>query len=414
MPIDLLRQTVASLARRVDRAFAETALRPSASVRSKSSAESLGVAARLRALELIGTFYAEPDPLTTHGRIFPSAPPIVPIVTRARGLGGEGEVLDLQWASEFEPLWSLDAVQERLDRMDPAARDLLTLSARPDAEALLREFGIDQSAGLREKYLRATANRAAHARWFRHAAGPRPVVVMLHGYLGGNFTIEERVMPVRRLFEGGLDVVLTVLPLHGMRRSQARGFRPPAFPSSDPRFTIEGFRQLVWDHRGLFEYLRAGGAPGLGVMGMSLGGFAAALLSTLERGLRFSVLFIPLAAIDQFAHDHGRMLGTTTEQQQQRDALRAAQWPISPLARPPLLAAERVAVVAGEADEVTGLTHAQTLAAHFGTQVSRFEGGHLLHFGRERAFEPVWQMLEHEGFRSVRPLSGRVPKSVRP
>jgi hypothetical protein len=56
MPRDLIRQTVAQLAQRVDRAFAETALRPSASVRSKSSAESLGVAARLRALSLIRQF----------------------------------------------------------------------------------------------------------------------------------------------------------------------------------------------------------------------------------------------------------------------------------------------------------------------------------------------------------------------
>jgi hypothetical protein len=363
---------------------------------------------------LIRTFYGGPDSLATHGRMFPEAPRITPSVSRVRSLNGQGEVLDLRWPSEFSPLWSLDAVQARLDALNVDERDELMVSSRPDAAALLREFGIDQSAPLREKYLRSKANRTAYARWYRHANGPRPVAVLLHGYLGGTFAIEERVLPVRRLFDGGLDVVLTILPLHGPRRSEARGFRPPAFPSSDPRFTIEGFRQLVFDHRALFEYLRHGGAPGIGLMGMSLGGFSAALLSTLEQNLRFSVLFIPLAMIEQFAHDHGRMLGSSAEQEKQRDALRAAQWPISPFARPPLVAAERVAVVAGEADEVTGLAHAEHLAQHFGTHISRFEGGHLLHFGRERAFEPVWQMLEHEGFRSIRPPSGRVLKSVRP
>jgi pimeloyl-ACP methyl ester carboxylesterase len=331
-----------------------------------------------------------------------------------RAIGGVGEVLDLRWPSEFEPLWSLAALQERLETSSAGDREFLRVSSQPDAAALLREFGIDQSASLRDKYLRSRANRTAHARWFRHAAGPRPIAVLLHGYLGGNFAIEERVLPVRRLFDGGLDVVLSVLPLHGSRRSESRGFRPPAFPSSDPRFTIEGFRQLVFDHRALFGYLRDAGAPGLGLMGMSLGGFSAALLSTLEEQLRFSVLFIPLAAIEVFAHDHGRMLGSSAEQEQQRDALRAAQWPISPLARPPLLAADRVAIVAGEADHVTGIAHAERLAEHFGTHISRFEGGHLLHFGRERAFEPVWQMLESVGFRSVRPPSGVVPKLVRP
>lgn len=410
----LFRRTVRDLAQRVDRAFAETALRPSLSTRSKSSAESLGVDARLRALSLIRAFYAGPDALATHGRSFPSPQRISPKLRRVRAMGGEGEVLDLRWPSAFEPLWSLAAVQERLDTLSPADRDALRLSSRPDAEALLREFGLDQSASLRDKYLRLKANQTARARWYRHANGPRPIAVLLHGYLGGNFAIEERVLPVRRLFEGGLDVVLTILPLHGPRRAESRGFLPPAFPSSDPRFTIEGFRQLVSDHRGLFEYFREGGAPGLGLLGMSLGGFSAALLSTLEERLRFSVLFIPLAAIDEFAHTHGRMLGTPAEQEQQRDALRAAQWPISPLARPPLVASDRVVVVAGEADHVTGLAHAEQLARHFGTHISRFEGGHLLHFGRERAFEPVWQMLEHEGFRSVRPANGRAQKSVLP
>ena len=37
-----------------------------------------------------------------------------------------------------------------------------------------------------------------------------------------SFPIEERVLPVRRLFDGGLDVVLTILPLHGPRRSEWR------------------------------------------------------------------------------------------------------------------------------------------------------------------------------------------------
>jgi hypothetical protein len=401
MDSSLFRQTVAQLARGVDRAFANTALRPSASLRRKSSAESLTPDARLRALALIREFYGSRDALHTHGRIFPSPDRIRPQVSRVRSLGRAGEVLDLRWTSEFEPLWSAAVLQERLDALSDDVRAELGLPSAADASQLLREFGIDQSASLRDKYLRAIANRTAHARWFRHASAPRPAAVLVHGYLGGNFAIEERVLPVRRLFDGGLDVLLTVLPLHGPRRSEARGFRPPAFPSSDPRFTIEGLRQLVFDHRGLFDYVRAGGASGLGLMGMSLGGYAAALLSTLEPGLRFSVLFIPLAAIEQFAFDHGRMLGSDTDQAAQREALRAAQWPVSPLARPPLVAADRVAVVAGNSDFVTGLAHAERLAQHFGTRVSRFPGGHLLQLGRERAFEPVWSMLEHEGFRPV-------------
>ncbi|HKP63760.1 MAG TPA: hypothetical protein VJV78_43800 [Polyangiales bacterium] len=404
MPRSLLEHTVGQLARSVDRAFAQTALRPSALTRGSSRAESLSPAARLRALSLVRAFYAGPDTLEREGRFLPRPERISPTLTRVRRLGSAGEVLDLRWPSEFEPLWSVEGLQSRLDAMGPEELVGAGLPARPDATALLRELGIDRRADLREKYLRARGNQTAHARWFRHADGPRPCAVVLHGYLGGNYAIEERVWPVRRLFEGGLDVVLTVLPLHGPRRSEARGLRPPAFPSSDPRFTIEGLRQLVFDHRALFDYLRAGATTGVGLMGMSLGGFGAALLSTLEADLRFSVLWIPLAGIELFAHEHGRMNGDVSEQLAQRDALTAAQWSVSPLARPSLVPSDRVVIVAGEHDRVTGLPHAHRLAAHFGAPVSRFAGSHLLMFGRERAFEPVWSMLEHEGYRpAVKP-----------
>ena len=43
---------------------------------------------------------------------------------------------------------------------------------------------------------------------------------------------------------------------------------------------LEVSAQLVFDHRGLFDYLRARGAPAIGVMGASLGDYSAALLST--------------------------------------------------------------------------------------------------------------------------------------
>jgi pimeloyl-ACP methyl ester carboxylesterase len=211
--------------------------------------------------------------------------------------------------------------------------------------------------------------------------------------MAGNFLIEERVWPVKRLFQSGLDVVLTVLPLHGPRRAEARGYLPPAFPSSDPRFTIEGFRQLVFEHRGLFDYLRQCGAPELGVMGMSLGGYSAALLATVEQALRLAVFLVPLASIEDFAYRSGRMVGDAGEQLAQREALRKAQLAVSPFARPSQLPPERVVAVAGEADLVTGVEQARKLCQHFGSQLSLFHGGHLLHAGREEAFEPVWRLL---------------------
>jgi dienelactone hydrolase len=395
MPKLLFRKTVSQLARGLDRALAGTALNPPHRLRQRSRAESLDHAARMRGLSAIASFYDRPEFLTRENALLPRPLPIAPQVVRVRAYGKTGEVLDLHWPSAFEPLWSTTALLANIDQL--SAEERVTLGWTADSSngsvAVARGLGLDQSAELREKYLRASANQTARARWFRHAGTGHPCVVLIHGYMTGTYAIEERMWPVKRLFQSGLDVVMTVLPFHGARRSEARGYWPPAFPSSDPRFTIEGFRQMVLDHRALFDYLLQGRVSSLGVMGMSLGGYGAALLATLESSLQFAVLFVPLAAIEEFAHRHGRMVGSDADQAAQRDALRRAQRPISPFARPSLVPGERVIVVAGEADQVTGLVDAKRLADHFGAELSLFHGGHLLHAGREQAFAPVWRLL---------------------
>jgi pimeloyl-ACP methyl ester carboxylesterase len=390
----LLLETVASLARGVDRAFARAALEPRREQRRRLAA--VDYPERVRRLGVLASFYGRSEFLARESALLPRPEPIAPQLQRLRGYADGGEILDLSWPSEFEPLWSSRALSEHLASLSAAERARLAVSdsdANSGDELSLR-LGFDQSAPLRDKYLRASANRTARARWFRHGGAPRPCLVLLHGYMGGDFAIEQRVWPVRRLFDSGCDVVLSLLPLHGLRRSEQRGYRPPAFPSSDPRFTIEGFRQLVWDHRGLFDFLLAGRVSRLGMFGMSLGGYSTALLATLEASLQCAALLVPLAAIESLAQYGERELDHERQRSQQRELLRVAQWPVSPIARPSLIASERVVVVAGEADLVTGLAQGQQLAQHFGSQLSVFEGGHLLQIGRERALAPVRRLVD--------------------
>jgi pimeloyl-ACP methyl ester carboxylesterase len=386
----LLRRAVSGLARGLDRAFTEAALTPPKRFSRTSHAERLDHAGRMRALRLIRSFYDRPEFLSLENELFPRPRAIAPKVTRVRPIGAHGDVFDLTWPSEFEPLWSSRALTKHLSGLSEAEKQELGLL--PGAEALAAN-GFDRTGELRDKYLRATENQTAHARWFRHSGPSRPCVVLIHGYIGGNYLLEERIWPVKRLFQSGLDVVLTILPLHGPRRAQARGYLPPAFPSSDPRFTIEGFRQLVFDHRALFDHLQRCGVRDLGVMGMSLGGYSAALLATLERALRFAVFMVPLAAIEDFAYKNGRMVGHAAEQIAQHEALQRAHRVVSPFARAPQLPAARVVCVAGESDLVTGVEPARKLSQHFGGQLSLFHGGHLLHAGREEAFAPVWRLI---------------------
>lgn len=393
----LLRKTVSRLARGIDRAFAGTALAPSRrsrrSLRVDRRAPRMDHAARVRALATVASFYGRPEFLSRQSALLPQPAAVQPEFTRVRSFGARGEVIDLRWPSAFEPLWTPAAVHAHLAALSGEERAALGCPTPDEAVEFVRRLGYDQSGELRDKYLRRVANRSAHARWFKHSGAPRPCVVLIHGYMGGNYLLDERIWPLKRIFNSGIDVVLSVLPWHGLRRDEARGYRPPAFPSSDPRFTIEGFRQLVLDQRALFAYLREGRGVQLGVMGMSLGGYAAALLATLEDYLRLAVLFVPMASIEESAWRHGHMHGSAEELATQRGLLQRAHAPVSPFARPSLLPSERVVVVAGEADQVTGVEPARALAQHFGAQLSLFHGGHLLHAGRDAAFQPVWRVV---------------------
>jgi hypothetical protein len=392
MPKRLLRRAVAGLAKGVDLAFAGTALNPPQMIRRGSSAESLAPLHRMRGLGTIAGFYNRPEFYPRRSELFPQPDAITPEIKRVRKLGSAGEVLDLSWQSGFSPLWTRSAVTARFDALSRAELEQLGLGQHSVSQ-IVNELGLDKNGELVDKYMRAKRNQVAHARWLRHLDGPRPCAVLLHGYMAGVYAIEERVWPVRQLFDSGMDVVISVLPFHGPRRSEARGIRPPAFPSSDPRFTIEGLRQLVRDHTALFDYLLAGRVSSLGVMGMSLGGYGSALLATLDDRLSFAVLLIPLAAIEDFALTHGRFTGSSEEQEAQRAAMLTAQHTVSPFARPSLVKRDRTFLIAGESDFVTGASHARRLGEHFEIPVSTFEGGHLLPFGRSRAFAPVLEML---------------------
>lgn len=369
MPTKLISSATRLVAREVDRAFRVAALTAPARQRKRSSAESMGHDQRIVGLQGMAEIYGRPELVERPETFFPRAAPIAPEIRRVRGYGKSGEVLDLRWRSDYEPLWGQPGFM-------------------PD----IAVENIDRSGSVRSKYLAEAQNLFGHARWFRHVSGTRPAVLIMHGYLAGEFNVEEQVWPTRALFSAGYDVIFSLLPFHGARK--ARLLSPPRFPASDPRFTIEGFRHLVFDHIALADYMLLGRVSSLGLMGMSLGGYGASLLSTLDPRWAFVVPVVPLSCTAQFAFDTGRFVGTPEQQRMQQEALRAAQIAVSPLARPSKVGADRMVIVAGSSDLVTGLPHATRLAQHFGSDLRTFEGGHLLHFGGRRAILDAFHRLK--------------------
>jgi alpha-beta hydrolase superfamily lysophospholipase len=241
-----------------------------------------------------------------------------------------------------------------------------------------------------DEYSSHTPNATNVVRLFR-GKPERPVAVLVHGYMGGSFALEQRVWPMQWLDALGFDVALFTLPFHGLR-AVPQG-KAPAFPQSNIQFNAEGFRQSVTDLRELVHWLKQNGHPKVGLMGMSLGGYVAALTATLQSELAFLVPIIPLACLAEFAREQGRVPRGTQSALLYQDALRRAYRLVSPLSRPPCIAPERVLVVAGKADRITPPHHARALARHFSAPLEAWPGGHLLQFGRAKSLQRVGSFL---------------------
>ena len=243
----------------------------------------------------------------------------------------------------------------------------------------------------RDAYLRFEENRIACARLLRHAR-PSPAMICLHGYRAGVHLFEELAWNARWLYSRlGLDVALLTLPFHALRAP--RGRLAPLFPSMRTGRTVEGFGQAVWDARSLMAWLQARGAPRLGVGGMSLGAYTAALLATVEAGLDWVVLFIPLADLTDVVVEHEALRGAEIPVAL-REAGKRALHLVRPLARAPLVPGERMLVVAGAGDRITAKdTHAARLVEHFGAPLVEFPGGHLLQFGRRVGLEAMEALI---------------------
>lgn len=243
-------------------------------------------------------------------------------------------------------------------------------------------------ADLQRPYTAHRRNARACARLYAKGA-QRPVAILVHGYMGGAFALEQRIWPLRWLDELGLDTVLFTLPFHGLRASGGA----PVFPQSDIRFSVEGFRQSVTDLRDLVHWLRERGHPHVGLMGMSLGGYVIALTATLEPELAFLVPIVPLACLVEFAREQGRFPQSRGQAIEYEELLERAYRAVSPLSRPSRLAGERVLVVAGKADRITPPHHARALAHHFSAPLEAWPGGHLLQFGRSKSLQRVGRFL---------------------
>lgn len=231
----------------------------------------------------------------------------------------------------------------------------------------------------RDRWLNYRGPRTAHAWVLRHEDRPRPWLVCIHGYgMGYPLTDLAGFQAVRLHRDLGLNVALPVLPLHGPRRLGERSGE--RFVEGDHLDTLHAVAQAMWDVRRLLTWIRAAEAPAVGVYGLSLGGYHAALLAALEAGLACVVAGIPATDFLRLARWYAPALALRYPALPQllRHDAEVVLRVVSPLSLEPQVPRDRRFVFAGLADRFIPPDHVRDLWEHWGRpRVVWYEGGHV-------------------------------------
>jgi hypothetical protein len=237
--------------------------------------------------------------------------------------------------------------------------------------------------------------------WAHQPGPPRGTVLALHGFTMGNPRVDAFVLLASRWYRSGLDVALLTLPHHGARTPPEARFSGEHFAQPHVLRLSEAVREAVYEVRQLTHWLREESRAPVGLLGLSLGGYVAALSAGLMDDLDFAIPMVPPVCIGDLAwrffarSRHFRAGGASAVSQQE---LRRSFRVHSPLAHPLRIAPERVMIVAGRGDRIVPPEHPAALWSHWGEpRIHWYSGSHLTPFGRSGVARAVLAHLQSIG-----------------
>jgi alpha/beta hydrolase family protein len=232
----------------------------------------------------------------------------------------------------------------------------------------------------------AHADRLVVEHWMH--AGQRPVatVVGLHGFSMGYPRMDAFALFAAPCFRAGFDVALVTLPFHGPRTPADARFSGERFAAPHVMRLNEAVRQAIYEIHVLVGWLRAQSGAPVGLLGLSLGGYLAALMAGLTTSLDFVIPMVPPVCMGDLAWRFASQSRQRAEATAfSRDQMRAAYRVHSPLTYPRQVEKERILVIAGRGDRIVPPEHPYTLWRHWGEPaIHWFSGSHLAPFRRAR------------------------------
>jgi predicted alpha/beta-fold hydrolase len=221
---------------------------------------------------------------------------------------------------------------------------------------------------------------------WKHEAPAPATLLMLHGFTMGNFRVDAAVLMVEEWYGRGLDVVQMALPFHGARCPAEARFSGERFASWHVGRLNEAVRQSVNDVVRVIAWLRAEQPETpVGIVGVSLGGYVAALLAELDEALAFVLpvaapVHLGLLPSTLFARSrYGTVMAPPLAPEELERAYRAH----CPLTHALAVPRERVFLVAGRGDRVVPPAHVVALWDHWGRPALHWYGGsHVVPFRR--------------------------------
>lgn len=255
---------------------------------------------------------------------------------------------------------------------------------------------------VRESYAGFSENRTAWAQHWRHGDRPRPTLCVIHGFGASPYWLNSAFFNLPWLYGQGYDILLYVLPFHGVRQPKAAPFSGWGLFAHGLAHFNEAIIHGVHDLRVFIDHLLSLGVEQFGATGLSLGGYIAALLAAVDRRLAVSIPNAPVVSMGSLTRQWfpANLLvtrgGVAELGPEELEATIAVH---SPLTYKPLIARKRRMIIGGLGDRLAPPEQSRMLWEHWGRcRLHWFPGNHVLHLNRGVYLKEMLEFMRGAGF----------------